>query len=375
MDHPEAPAELTPYIPPRTLVVAEPSLYTDADFRMSDLTIQRLAEAVPYNTRIAYRWIWEGARPNKATPEPPAGFVGWCRDRNRVPLPATSETLAEYVNDMITAGRSPATISQHIGCIRRMHRLAEHSGQPDTTRAQELLRGYKRKRAEDGAEEDEARPLLPDDMRRMIGTLNLDSTLGKRDQLVIVLGFALMARRSELAALRIADVSETRHGIVVRIRTSKTDKNSEGAKVAVPPADDPLIDPVGLTRAWKHLLAARGITSGPLIRAVDRHGNPGGAIKPALVGDIVRRLARKAALPDASEYSAHSLRAGGLTAALQAGVPVGIAARHGRWSPTSPIVMKYARAADRWRDNAMRNVLSKPKSVGAEGDSLQGVGL
>lgn len=374
MDDLGAPAELTRYTTPQTLAAAEPSIYTDADFRMSDLTMQRLAEAVPYNTRIAYRWIWEGAKPDKATPEPPAGFVGWCRDQDRVPLPATSETLAEYVSNMISAKRSPATISQHVGCIRRMHRLAERSGQPDTARALELLRGYKRKRAEDGAEEDEALPLLPDEMLRMIATLNLDSVLGQRDQLVIVLGFALMARRSELAALRIADVTETRQGIVVRIRTSKTDKNSEGAKVAVPPADDPLIDPVGLSRAWKDLLAARGITSGHLVRAVDRHGNPAGPIKPALVGDIVRRLARKATLPDASEYSAHSLRAGGLTAALQAGVPVGIAARHGRWSPTSPVVMKYARTADRWRDNAMRNVLSKPDRRAAD-DSPRGVEL
>lgn len=376
MTHHDAPAELLPYTPTQTLAVEEPSPYTDADFRMSELTIQRLREAVPYNTRIAYRWIWEGAGPDKPTPDPPGGFIGWCRDWDRVPLPATSETLAEYVSHMITAKRSPATISQHIGCIRRMHRLAKRSGQPDTAQAQELLRGYKRERAEDGAEEDEARPLLLDEMQRMIDTLDLDSTLGKRDQLVLVLGFALMARRSELAALRIADIGETRSGIVVRIRTSKTDKKSEGVKVAIPPADDPLIDPVGLARAWKELLAARGISTGQLIRAVDKHGNPGGPIRPALVGEIVRRLARKAALPDASEYSAHSLRAGGLTAALQAGVPVGIAARHGRWSPTSPVVMKYARAADRWRDNAMRDVLSRPVTASeTAGDSPMGAEL
>ncbi|WP_431904405.1 hypothetical protein [Nonomuraea sp. bgisy101] len=39
-----------------------------------------------------------------------------------------------------------------------------------------------------------------------------------------------------------------------------------------------------------------------------------------------------------------------------AGVPVAVIAEHGRWAPASPVVLRYIRAVDRWRDNAMRNV-------------------
>ncbi|WP_198168345.1 pyridoxamine 5'-phosphate oxidase family protein [Herbidospora yilanensis] len=31
-------------------------------------------------------------------------------------------------------------------------------------------------------------------------------------------------------------------------------------------------------------------------------------------------------------------------------------AAHGRWAPTSPVVLGYICAMDRWRDNVMRNV-------------------
>jgi hypothetical protein len=42
--------------------------------------------------------------------------------------------------------------------------------------------------------------------------------------------------------------------------------------------------------------------------------------------------------------------------AYPAGAPVSVIARHGRWAEGSPVVLRYIRAVDRWRDNAMRNV-------------------
>jgi integrase len=70
----------------------------------------------------------------------------------------------------------------------------------------------------------------------------------------------------------------------------------------------------------------------------------------------VRRAAERAGLPHPERYSAHSLRTGGATAAYQAGAPVSVIAAHGRWSPTSPVVLGYIRAVDRWADNPMKGV-------------------
>ncbi len=46
--------------------------------------------------------------------------------------------------------------------------------------------------------------------------------------------------------------------------------------------------------------------------------------------------------------------AGGATAAYRAGAPVSTIAAHGRWAPTSPVVLGYIRAVDRWADSPLR---------------------
>lgn len=318
--------------------------WSAVDRSISELTAARLVESVPANTRRAYAAVRDS-------------WTSWCRDAGRVALPATAETLAEYVSHMVTAGRAPSTISHHLGAIRSLHTMAGHRGQPDATAALLLLRGYRRAWAEDGRGARRALPLLPAALRQCVDALDLDTLAGRRDQLALVLGFAMMARRSELAALRLADAVESEAGLLVTIRASKTDKDSLGADVALPVGTHPALDPVALVRAWRAELAGRGHLVGPLLRAVSRHGALGGGLTPGSVCRIVQRAARRAGLPDAERYSGHSLRAGGLTASLQAGIPLGVAAEHGRWSAGSPVVVQYARAADRWRDNAMRGVL------------------
>jgi len=326
-------------------VDAAPAIrYTHIDRLVDDVTVERLVASIPENTRRAYGFVYDA-------------FDTWCAETGRVNLPATAETFTSYVSQMITAKAAPAKISQHMGAIRKRHKIHGFDGQPNSEAALQLLRGYRRERAADGEADREAAPLMQPELYRIIATLDPDSITGKRDHLLLVLGFAMMARRSELAALMLADVIETSDGLDITVRTSKTDKDSRGAVVSIPHGEHPELDAVSLVHEWRDLLTSRGIVDGPLLRAVDKHGHARGALKPDTVNAIVQDLVRRAKLPNPERYSAHSLRAGGLTAALRAGIPLGVAARHGRWSPSSPVVIRYARAADRWRDNAMRGVL------------------
>ena len=73
--------------------------HTDADLSVSETTRQRIIDSVPANTTRAY------ARQL-------AAFTTWCGARGRAALPATAETLAEYVAGLADADRSPATIEQ-----------------------------------------------------------------------------------------------------------------------------------------------------------------------------------------------------------------------------------------------------------------------
>lgn len=312
--------------------------YSGADYTLDALTRARLVEAVPANTRRAYEWAW-------------GLFTGWCEKHGRVPLVATAQTLADYVSDRITLGWAPASIEQAIGIVRSAHAKSGRKGHPDTEPALLLLRGYKRERAEAGIGQTQAVPFTPDSLRQTIDALDLSTPAGRRDRVLLVFGFQMMARRSELARLWFTDITETAKGLEVLVRTSKTDHHSQGRVTPLPPQDDPRVDPVRILAEWR-----TEFDDGPLLRRTNRNGELTGPLSTAGINLVVKRAATRAGLADPQRYSAHSLRAGGLTAALMAGQPVSIAARHGGWDPESPTVLRYARAADRWRDNAMRGV-------------------
>jgi integrase len=313
--------------------------WTSADHALSDTTLRWVDEATPANTRRAYDWAWKR-------------FAEWCAVTGRTPLPATAETLTEHVASLRAGLASPATIDQAIGVILAIHGR-EKAQKPDTEQARDILRGYRRALAEDGWAQRQAVPFTRDTLHQTVSALDLSTPLGRRDQVMLVLGFMMMARRSELAALTVADLVDSPDGLDIAVRSSKTDKQSRGRVVALPPQDLAELDPVRLVRAW-----CRDHRGGPLLG----HGDLSGSLESGITGHginhAVRAAVRRADLPESGRYTAHSLRAGGLTDALRRHVPLSIAARHGGWDPESPTVLRYARAADRWRDNAMAGAFS-----------------
>jgi len=318
----------------------------EAPAAVSASAADRLRRAVPENTARAYARQW-------------SEFESWCLAQP-VPLralPASAHTLAEYVNALADRGLAPASIEQAIAAIRVRHRRAGFPAEPDTTAAREILRTHRRDRAEAGKKKRQAPPVTLGPLRAMTEACDTTTAAGLRDLVIVVLGFAGMLRRSELAALNITDVAFTEDGLVLSIRTSKTDTESVGATVQLPPGSHPDTDPVRVARAWIECLRRRGITSGRLLRAVTHGGaRIGESMTPTAINDAVRRLAAKAELPNAAAYTAHGLRAGGPTEAARRGVPTAHVAAHGRWSKTSPQVNEYARAADGWRDNPMNGI-------------------
>lgn len=319
-------------------------VHTDADLIVSESTRARVRDGVAENTRRAYRQQWNQ-------------FADWCTAAGRVPVPATEETLADYVGHLCDEGKSPATIEQAISVIRTRHTINGMKGHPETRAAKLALRHYKRERAENGQRNQRASPPVTIAvLRAMIDTCDTSTLIGLRDRALLITGLGLMGRRSELAALMLDDVDLAEDGIEITIRTSKTDKDSLGETIAIPRGAHPLTDPVAAWGDWVDALTGEGITDGRLLRRVDRHGNIGTDLKPDGINNAVRKLALAAEVPRAEEYTAHSLRAGGATVAYAAGVPLSTIARHGRWKPDSPVLLRYIRAVDRWKDNAMRDV-------------------
>lgn len=313
------------------------------DRYLSDRTTERIRQSVPENTKRAYARQLER-------------FAAWCAEHRRNPLPATGETLAEFVSHLCDLDLGPSSIDQAITAIRTQHRTSGYRQQPDTEGARRVLRVHRRERAEAGQRTHKAPPIVLERLRLMVEATPAGTLLGTRDRALLVTGFAMMARRSELAALNIADVVEDEDGLTILVRASKTDQAGIGTEVHIPAGVHPDTDPIRVMRRYLASLAEHRITEGRLFRSVDRHGNPGPGISPDGINKAVRAAAQRAGLERAELFSAHGLRAGGATSAYRAGAPVSAITTQGRWSERSTTVLGYIRSEDQRRNNPMRGI-------------------
>ena len=95
---------------------------------------------------------------------------------------------------------------------------------------------------------------------------------GARDKALLLIGFAGSLRRSELAALRVEELTWHRKGITIRIPRSKTDQEGEGREVEILLGVHDLTCPVMALENW---LKISGVKDGQVFRRVGQHGNVG----------------------------------------------------------------------------------------------------
>ena len=271
-------------------------------------------------------------------------FGQWCSARGLATLPATTATVADYVADLASTYK-PSTISRRLAAISVAHKVA---GLESPTRSAAVLAVVTGVRRTLGTAPEQHEPAGIGEVRRMVARLDLATTVGLRDRAVLLVGFALAARRSELVALTVADLADKEAGLVVSIRRSKTDQEGRGTERALPYGTDPETCPVLAVRAW---LTVAGITDGPVFRRIDRWGHIGAGMTGEAVADIVKRSAAAAGL-DPTRYSGHSLRAGFCTTAAARGATERAIARQTGHAVNSPVLRTYIRHASTFTDNA-----------------------
>ena len=331
-------------------------VHTAVDHALSDAAREAIMAGIPASTRRAYTADW-------------SAFTAWCAEHGRVALPATAETITEYVTHLTLTpsartGRplAPSSIERALAAIRTMHN-ASGVRPPETKAARKVLSGYRERLAlakDPAALPRKADAAEPDALRAMLATIDRETLAGKRDAALLILGYACAARISELSALDIADIRETHEGLLVTVYRRKVKRFSE---VAVPYGRVPATCPVRAVRAYLAALAEVGRTSGPLFIRIDRHGrvappmtrggkvigDPSGRMTPEAIADVIARTADQAGL--VGRWTGHSLRRGFATAARRAGAKLERIGRHGGWADGSKALLGYLEEGDRWEDN------------------------
>ncbi|WP_306368474.1 integrase [Nocardiopsis sp. CC223A] len=286
-DGQDPPTALPATVPPPP---APGALFRPADAEPTPSAAARVADGWAPSTRTGYARDW-------------TAFTSWCADAGRTPLPATAETLASYVDRLATAGAAPATIDRALGAIASRHHADGHG--LTTKAARMALRSYTRQWTKEGGRRRRAPALTVEELRPMLQAAGEDLR-GLRDRTLLLLGYAMMARRSEPAALDTCDLRTLPEGLEVFVAASKTDRDAAGVTVAVPYGTHLLTCPVRTAIAHHRALAEADAGQGPLSRSIDRHGRPLGSpgtagrgtgrMSGAGINLIVKRLAEQVGL-------------------------------------------------------------------------------
>lgn len=177
-----------------------------------------------------------------------------------------------------------------------------------------------------------------------------------RDRALLLLGFAMAARRGELTRLRWNDLSFVDEGLVVRIRRSKTDLQGRGTTVGVPWGRSALTCPVRALQAWRdryvqqlgddftedqHVLVKIGRTG--RITADQPLTNEGLTM-------VVKRRMEAAGVT--GKWGGRSLRAGLISSCADLDLPLELIALQSRHASLDSLV-RYVRSEDVFRRNAV----------------------
>lgn len=279
-------------------------------------------------------------------------FESWCDEAGRQSLPASTETVLDFVTFLLEAGRYRlSTIAIIVYSIKFRH-LEEQLKNPVNDDVRSLLRSAGRKLKQRPRCK---RAITPKHLRQ-IGEALLDdsSPMARRDHAMVLLTFAAGWRRSEVVSLSISDLWFEDSRMFVQLGSSKTDQEGRyGRQVAIPPGQHEATCPV---RAMRTYLAARGNWQGPLFCRFNRKGE---VLRKGITGYTLNnrlKLLLTTIGENSAPFGAHSLRSGMITSSAENGADaILIMQRTGQRSVQT--VLRYIRPVAPFRADPLAGVL------------------
>ncbi|MEO0031289.1 MAG: hypothetical protein RIS94_1047 [Pseudomonadota bacterium] len=199
-------------------------------------------------------------------------FDLWCRRHNRISLPATAETVADYLDARAEKGSKPASLGRYKASIAKIHLLLDLKDPTPSSLVKLRLQAIRRRL---GTAQKQARPLRfkgpvrnveRDEPRGLNVRALLESCAedlpGLRDRALLSAGYDTGLRASELVAIEVEHIIEAidPDARLLSIPRSKGDQEGEGATAYLSPRT------VRAIAAW---LEAAGIERGAVFRRVN----------------------------------------------------------------------------------------------------------
>lgn len=240
-------------------------------------------------------------------------FDLWCRRHNRVALPASPETVADYLDARAEKGSKPASLGRYKASIAKIHMLLDLKDPTPASLVKLRLQAIRRRL---GTAQKQARPLRFKGPVRNVERdeprgLNVRALLeccaedlpGLRDRALLSAGYDTGLRASELVAIEVEHIIEAidPDARLLSIPRSKGDQEGEEATAYLSPRT------VRAIAAW---LEAAGIGEGAVFRRVNvRRYKARAAVRGRRIDSIsgreswdLRKTLSKPAVPARVEY-------------------------------------------------------------------------
>lgn len=225
--------------------------------------------------------------------------------------PHKPESVALYIAARVKANDSQSTLGTRLAAISRR---ARDLGILDPTADPYVKRVAQNARKKLPAKKHRVAPATYEALPQLVNAAQGRTRL--RDVALVLLGFAIGRRGSELAGIDVEHIERVTEGIIVEIPKSKTNKVGEPEYVGVPRFEGDPYCPIAALDTW---LEFAKITTGPVFLTLPPIRGHGG--QRMRRQDIARRLdtlATAANLP--GFWGSHSLRRGVVTSAEARGV-------------------------------------------------------
>ena len=188
-------------------------------------------------------------------------FIRYCEIRDTEALPATPDTVANFLVSVMSSGPRSATIRRKVSSISAIHRLSNFT---DPTKHSEVKIAIRKMHRQLGRNAAQAFGITLPVLEKLLTVASQDLR-GKRDRALLLLAYDTLRRRAELVSLRIEDIELiTEGGATVLLRRSKTDQEGSGKWLFLSERTSTAV------QDW---LESAGITEGFIFRGVRPDGH------------------------------------------------------------------------------------------------------
>jgi len=271
--------------------------------------------SAPENTRRARRSDWRV-------------FCAFCRERHFTPLPASVAVLRAFLEACAEGAKSASTLERYLATIAHAHALTDY---PDPTKTA-AIRSVHRHLTRGAPASRPKAALRGSHITYALEQLKTsDPAWDLRTKALLATAYCTMARRAELVALRVADLSFNARGGdgVALIRNTKARR------------EEPRYLSRAAVSALKAWMAHARIDSGWVFRRFVKTGAAAGsALNPQEVARIIQRIGRllnAAAPPEEPPWprerlGGHSIRIGAAHDLAAAGIDLTSIMHSGGWN-------------------------------------------